>query len=101
MDLIISLPGALHYDYGLIGVLCGSVILGNLYGIALILLRTNYLMNGFTIAFVFEILMLLFLSPLFIANGLMYFNFIIFGFLSIEVLSKILFGKSSWLIVES
>ena len=97
----ISLPGALHYDYGLIGVLCGSVILGNLYGIALILLRTNYLMNGFTIAFVFEILMLLFLSPLFIANGLMYFNFIIFGFLSIEVLSKILFGKSSWLIVES
>lgn len=97
----ISFPGALHYDYGIVGVLLGSIFIGILYGISLVILRLNYLINGFLLAFVFEMLMLLFLSPLFIANGLMYFNFIIFGCIFMEIIARILYGKSSWIVLES
>lgn len=94
----ISLPGAFYYDFGFLGVIILSALLGMLFGITLILINYSKLIGGIKLAFIFFVLFIVILSPILPAYGFMYLNFIIFSFVSLEVINRLIFRKkTNWL----
>jgi oligosaccharide repeat unit polymerase len=94
----ISLPGAFYYDYGFLGVIILSSLIGCLVGLALIFVNKASIIGGTKLAFVYYVLFLAYLSPMLPAHGLMYLNFIVFSFVVLDIINKLLFKKrTNWL----
>lgn len=98
--VFLSFPGALYYDYNILGVIFGSIFLGCLLGWIITLLRRPESMTGIKLLITVYTLLVIILSPFFFALGFIYVNFAIFDFLVIILISDIKFGKTSWLLIE-
>jgi len=94
----ISLPGAFYYDFGFWGVILLSIILGGFVGLVLIFINKSKFLGGIKLAFIYYILFIIYLSPILPAYGLMYLNFIVFSFVSLEIINRLIFKvKTNWL----
>lgn len=97
----ISLPGAFYYDFGFLGVIILSSIIGLMFGLVMIILNYSRTIGGTKLAFIIYILFILLLSPILPAYGFSYLHFIIFAFVSLDFINRILFRRrSNWLKVE-
>lgn len=87
----ISLPGAFFYDYGFLGVLFFSSILG--VGLGSSLYSISYRrMDPVNIAFCLYFVVLFLMAPILPAYGLMCFNFVIYIFVTMGIVNMLLFG---------
>jgi oligosaccharide repeat unit polymerase len=89
----ISLPGAFYYDFGFVGVVILSLLVGLLLGLVLRIISGDNNIGGVRLAFVVYILFLVFLSPILPAYGLSYLNFIVFAFIFLGVLNSLLYRR--------
>lgn len=96
----ISLPGVLFYDFGFSGVIMASIFIGLLLGVVLLLLSVRCVINGTKMAFIIYVLVSLYLSPILPAHGFVYFNSVIVAFIYMDILTRFIFGNSSWLYLE-
>jgi len=95
----ISLPGAFYYDFGFLGVIILSSLLGVMLGITLILINYSRTIGGIKLAFIMFVLFIVVLSPVVPAYGLMYSNFIFFAFVVLEIINRFIYKKkTNWLI---
>lgn len=93
-----ALPGAFYYDFGFLGVIILSLVLGVLFGVAMIILNYNKNISGVKLAYIFYIFFILILSPIVPAYGFMYLNFIILSFLLLEISILFFYKKNiNWL----
>lgn len=93
-----SLPGAFYYDFGFLGVIILSSMLGILFGITLIIINFSKFIGGIKLAFIMYILSIVILSPILPAYGLIYLNFIIFSFIGLEIFNWLFYRrKTNWL----
>lgn len=90
---LISLPGALAYDFGPLGVVFGSIFLGISLGFCFRSLKGKRGLSGVGLAFVVYILSTTFLSPFITASGFFYLNFIFFGFLATGLIHFAIYRK--------
>lgn len=88
----ISLPGAFYYDYGYLGVVLLSILLGIMLGIVFIFLNSSKI-GTFKMMYIIFVLYVIFMSPILPAYGLSYFNFIILSFILLYLVN-IIFYKS-------
>lgn len=89
----ISLPGAFYYDFGFLGVILLSGLLGVALGVVLNIVAGEKDMGGLKLAFVLYILFVIFLSPVLPAYGLSYLNFILLSFVFLGGLNSILYRR--------
>ncbi|MFQ2893026.1 O-antigen polymerase [Aeromonas caviae] len=88
----LSLPGAMYYDFGFTGVIILSLILGWASAAAVYYLSYKRVtLIGFGIA-LYPIVILL-MSPILPAYGLIYFNFVVYAFIINGVINVLFFGK--------
>lgn len=93
----VAVPGILLYDYGYIGFIIASLLIGILLGIALNEIRSRKGQLGIIkLIFCIVVLMHIFLSPVTMALGIGYFTFMIFALFFMEVISGIIYGFSNW-----
>lgn len=93
----ISLPGAIYYDYGVVGCILLFALIGIFLGVASYLLTYRSL-EPITISFCLFFVVLVFMAPILPAYALVYFDFVIYIFIAMGVLNKILFPRSrDWL----
>lgn len=93
----ISLPGAIYYDYGFIGCLILFPLLGVIFGSAIYAIKYCSL-GPIGIGLCLYPVVIMFMSPILPAYGLMYFNFIIYIFIVMGVVNKVFFRKNkNWL----
>lgn len=95
--VFISLPGAIYYDFGWLGVLMIPVFLGFFFGLLLAYLRNNYWRGTLGILLVVTLPSILILSPVLPVYGFSYFSFIIFSFVFFAVFNLVLFRKTLYL----
>lgn len=97
----LNCPGTLVYDFGVIGLFLGGLISGILFGIAIYLLSfSQSRTTGFGEAYILGVLMFIYCTPVIVVFGFAYFKFIIYAFVLMEIITRILFGKSSWVVLE-
>jgi hypothetical protein len=97
----ISLPGSFYYDAGAIGVFLFSCLLGISLGIVLIIINYGKNIDGLKLAFIVYILYIVQLSPIMAAYGFSYLNFIVFSFIILALINRIVFRrKSNWLEIK-
>jgi len=89
----ISLPGAFYYDFGYIGVVLLSIILGVLFAVAVLILHKSRVVSPSKLGFVIYVLFVVFLSPVLPGYGFMYLNFILAAFISIDILNRLIFRE--------
>lgn len=89
----ISLPGAFYYDFGFVGVVILSLLVGWLLGLVLRMISSDKNVGGVGMAFIVYVLFLVLLSPILPAYGLSYLNFIIFAFVFLGILNALLYRK--------
>lgn len=89
----ISLPGAFYYDFGFVGVVILSLVVGWLLGLVLRMICVDGNIGGGRLAFIIYVLFLVLLSPILPAYGLSYLNFIIFAFAFLGVLNAFLYRR--------
>jgi len=95
----ISLPGAFYYDFGYFGLIILSLLVGILFGIALIIINHNKYISGIKLSFIYYILFILFMSPILPAYGLIYTNFVVFAFVALDVVNNFKFrNKVNWVL---
>ena len=87
----ISLPGGFYYDYGFFGLILLSIFLGNLLGVAFVLINKSKRIGGLQTVFIMSILYILFMSPIIAAYGLSYFSFIMYAFLMLSIINILVF----------
>ncbi|MDT3709489.1 MAG: hypothetical protein ROZ65_05035 [Pseudomonadaceae bacterium] len=95
----ISLPGAFYYDFGFMGVVVLSLVVGWLLGLTLRMICADRNIGGGRLAFIIYVLYLVLLSPILPAYGLSYLNFIIFAFAILGVLNAFLYRRSFSLVL--
>ena len=95
--VFISLPGAIYYDFGWIGVVLGSSLLGFIFGLSLAYLKNNYWRGTLGLLLVVSATSVLLLSPVLPVYGFSYFSFIIFSFLFLAILNLIFYRKTIFL----
>lgn len=98
----IAVPGIFLYDYGYVGFLFMTIILGIMFGEVMKHLNTKVrnLSNG-EVTVCIIVLMHIFMSPITMASGIGYFLFMIFGMIVMEFVASRFFGSSGWTLVES
>lgn len=93
----ISMPGALYYDFGYIGLLVSSSFLGCGLGMVIRMISKENGIDGFKFSIITYILFIYLLWPILPGYGFSYINFIVFGFLMVEIVNRTVFKKSlSW-----
>ncbi|HFQ5122442.1 TPA: O-antigen polymerase [Vibrio vulnificus] len=90
----ISMPGALYYDFGYVGLVISSFFLGGGLGVVIRLISTGGKIDGFKFSFITYILFIYFLWPILPGYGFSYINFIVFGFILVEIINRAVFRKS-------
>lgn len=93
----ISLPGILLHDYGYGGFICVTLILGLLFGIAICLLSKSQNISNLKLIYCIVVFIIIMMSPITLSIGLIYFNFMFFALLVMDLISSLIYGKSSWL----
>ncbi|WP_096203111.1 hypothetical protein [Bacillus sp. FJAT-45350] len=99
--LFISLPGAIIYDFGFTGLIILSIIYGLLLGIVILLIKNPNNSGGLSFALILFVLSSIYVAPFIPAHGFIYFNFIVFDVILLHFISRIFFGKSTWLHLDS
>lgn len=89
----VSLPAAIYYDFGYMGLISCSLLLGVLFGVCLNFLRNRAAVTGFRLGFIVYISCIVLLSPILPGYGFSYLNFIIFSFVMVGFLNRFFFGK--------
>lgn len=98
--LFISLPGALVYDFGFLGLLLFSFIYGILLGIALLKVGSSKNSGGLEFAFIMFVFSSILIAPFSVAHNFIYFNFIIIDIVILEYLSRLFKKKSTWIYLK-
>lgn len=94
----ISLPGAFYYDFGWLGVVMLTFILGVLFGLSMHFINSGKRVGTIKLIFIISILYLLILSPVLPAYGLSYFYFIMWSFVFVALYNYVIFRKKLYLI---
>lgn len=93
----VAVPGILLYDYGYIGFILSSIIIGVLVGVAVKeIVNRKKKLGIIRLTFCFIVLMHIYLSPVTMALGLGYFTFMIFALVAMEIIAGLFYGFSSW-----
>jgi oligosaccharide repeat unit polymerase len=98
--LFISLPGAIAYDFGIVGVVIFGVLYGVLLGLSLIKIEKPNNSGGFDFAIIMFVLSSILVAPFFVAHNFIYFNFIIIDMMILEIISRVFIRKSTWLYLD-
>lgn len=88
----ISLPGAFYYDFGYLGVIVLSTLLGICSYLATLYVKKRNL-TGFKLALSIYIIAILIMSPIVPSYGLVYMNYILFSFFIVDIINKIVIKK--------
>lgn len=99
--LFISLPGAIIYDFGFTGLLVFSVIYGVLLGVSMLLIKYPNNLGGLSFALILFVLSSIYVASFIPVHGFIYFNFIIFDIVILHFVSRLLFGKFTWLFLKN
>ncbi len=93
----LSLPGAIYYDFGFLGVFIGTFIIGIMVSISVYYLSYKRVtLFGFGLA-IYPIIVAL-MSPILPAYGLMYLNFVVYAYIVMGILNKLAFRvRLHWL----
>ncbi|MFN3882493.1 MAG: O-antigen polymerase [Nitrincola lacisaponensis] len=91
----ISLPGALYYDVGLIGVAVLSSMLGAVVGFGMALIK-NRRAGVFVIGATMYVVVIALMSPILPAYGLMYLNFVFFVFVIFSIINRLKYKCSNY-----
>lgn len=93
----IAVPGIFLYDYGYVGFVLASILVGIFLGLTVKVIRQRKSNLGI-IGLVFSITVLIhvFLSPVTMALGLGYFPFMIFAMIAMEIIAGFVYGFSGW-----
>ena len=92
----ISLPGILLYDYGYIGFVIASILLGILNGLAVNILYSQQNISIIKLVSCIVMFMILYMSPVTLCIGLGYFIFMVYALLMMELIAGIFYGFSGW-----
>lgn len=87
----VSLVGSFYYELKFLGVLIFSIVFGILLGWVFVILKNKKRIGGVAIAYITYILFIAILSPILPAYGLVYLNFIVFSFILLEIINRIIF----------
>ena len=90
----ITMPGALFYDFGYIGLTIISCFLGCCMGRAIQYIENPSSLNGFSFVFVVYIIFIYLLWPILPGYGFSYINFVLFSFIVVEIFNRLFFKKS-------
>ncbi len=93
----LSLPGAIYYDFGFLGIVIGTFITGVAVSISVYYLSYKRVtLFGFGIA-IYPVIVAL-MSPILPAYGLMYLNFVVYAYVVMGILNKLVFRiRLHWL----
>lgn len=91
----LSLPGAIYYDFGFLGVGIFSFFLGFILGGVVFILSTKRV-TLLSFGLCLYPVVIFFMSPILPAYGLMYFNFVVYAFILFGFLNRILFNNSCY-----
>lgn len=98
----VALPGILLYDYGYLGFIFTSVILGMLLGTAMKYMnRKSHNLTNFETVFCIVVLMHIYMSMIGMALGLGYFVFMVAAMILMEIIAGYRYGYSGWTMFES
>ncbi|MGQ7274409.1 hypothetical protein [Marinobacter sp. V034] len=89
----VSLPAAIYYDFGFLGLAFLSTIIGILFGFCLLFFKSRSRVRGWALGFSIYLLFVVFLSPVIPAYGFSYLNFIVFSFFVLGFINRLFFGK--------
>ena len=97
----IALPGILVYDYGYLGFIVSTLLLGILTGSVLKCLnQKSHNMGIIKVVFCLTVLIHLYMSMVDMALGFGYFLFIVFAMVMMEFIAGFRYGFSGWTKVE-
>ncbi|MCT4583404.1 MAG: oligosaccharide repeat unit polymerase [Peptostreptococcaceae bacterium] len=96
--IFLSLPGAFFYDFGYVGLIVLSLLLGIVFAIAILTIKFSKIITGYKLAFIMFVLFYIILSPVMSASGFAYFYFIIYAFITIETINRFKYRKKiNWM----
>lgn len=81
--VFISLPGAFYYDFGFLGVIGLSSLLGIMLGFVFIILSYSHRVGGLKMAYIVGVVYLVILSPILPAYGFSYYYYILYSFIAL------------------
>lgn len=90
----ITLPGALYYDFGWLGIIFGSLVMAFISSYAIVNLVSCKVINFFTLALYVSLAMFMFMSLILPAYGLVFFYYAVFSLLAIKPTVYIFFRKN-------
>ncbi|TPW24807.1 hypothetical protein FH712_07145 [Marinobacter nauticus] len=96
----VSLPGALYYDFGFLGVFLGGLFFGVALGICMTIIARSKRIGIFKLVFLFYFISILILSPVVPAYGFVYLNILFFSFISFGIFLSI-FSRGGFKIFKS
>lgn len=97
----IAVPGIFLYDYGYVGFIFMSVILGVFFGEVMKHINTKIQnLSNAEVTGCIVVLMHIFMSPVTMASGIGYFLFMIFGMIIMEIIAGGIYGSSGWTLIE-
>lgn len=94
----VSLPAAIYYDFGFLGLFAVSSFIGGMFGLTLAFLKDRSRMSGWKLGLFVYFGFIVLLSPIIPAYGFSYLNFIVFSFFVVGLLNRIFYGKGYRLI---
>ena len=94
----VSLPAAIYYDFGFLGLFAMSSFIGGMFGLTLAFLKDRSRMSGWKLGLFVYFGFIVLLSPIIPAYGFSYLNFIVFSFFVVGLLNRVFYGKGYRLI---
>ena len=92
----INLPGAVWYDFGMIGYIVVSILHGGLLGLSC-LMTSRKQADGLGVLFILSVIVISLLSPMCFAAQIFPFVFLIFAFTVTHFIVRITLGKRTWI----
>lgn len=89
----VSLPAAIYYDFGFVGLAFISVFIGALFGLSLTFLKERSRFTGWKLGLFIYLSFILLLSPVIPAYGFSYLNLIVFSFFILGSINRLFYGK--------
>ncbi len=99
--LFVSLPGAIVYDFGIIGMIIFGFIYGAILGAVIIRIERPQKSGGFDFAIIMFGLSSIFIAPFTAVHNFIYFDFVIIDMILLECITRIFNKKSSWIYLEN